>query len=68
MTQVQMQAIKRVKASPYLLRFKERMEIFQADFAAMSAVVDEAEHEEPEVGAQLRAALAQIAKTLAAGV
>ncbi len=57
----------RVSASPYLLRFKERMEVFQADYAAMLAVVDEAEREEPETGAQLRAALAQIASALVGG-
>lgn len=61
-------AAAKVSASPYLLRFKERMEAFQTAFGAMAAVMEEAEREEPETGAQLRAALAQIVKTLAAGV
>lgn len=60
-------AAARVSASPYLTRFKERMEVFQSAYAAMLAVVDDAEQNEPETGAQLRAALEQIAKALVGG-
>ena len=60
-------AAARVSASPYLTRFKERMEVFQGAYAAMIAVVDDAEQNEPETGAQLRAALGQIASALVGG-
>ena len=60
-------AAARVNASPYLTRFKERMEVFQGAYAAMVAVVEDAEQGEPETGAQLRAALEQIAKALVGG-
>ncbi len=60
-------AAARVNASPYLTRFKERMEVFQGSYAAMVAVVEDAEQNEPETGAQLRAALEQIAKALVGG-
>lgn len=56
-----------VNASPYLVRFKERMEAFQTAYGAMASVVDEAEQNEPETGAQLRAAMAQIASALVGG-
>ncbi len=56
-----------VNASPYLVRFKERMEAFQTAYGAMASVVDEAEQNEPETGAQLRAAMAQIASVLVGG-
>lgn len=57
----------RVNASPYLTRFKERMEVFQQAYAAMVTVVEDAERAEPETGAQLRAALEQIASALVGG-
>ena len=57
----------RVNASPYLTRFKERMEVFQSAYAAMLAVVKDAEQNEPETGAQLNAALEQIASALVGG-
>ena len=60
-------AAARVSASPYLTRFKERMEVFQTAYGAMVAVVEDAERNEPETGAQLRAALAQIASALVGG-
>ena len=60
-------AAARVNASPYLTRFKERMEVFQGAYAAMVAVVEDAEQNEPETGAQLRAAMAQIASALVGG-
>lgn len=60
-------AAARVNASPYLTRFKERMEVFQGAYAAMVAVVEDAEQNEPETGAQLRAALEQIASALVGG-
>lgn len=60
-------AAARVNASPYLTRFKERMEVFQSAYAAMLAVVKDAEQNEPETGAQLRAAMAQIASALVGG-
>ena len=60
-------AAARVNASPYLTRFKERMEVFQQAYAAMVTVVEDAEQNEPETGAQLRAALEQIASALVGG-
>ena len=60
-------AAARVNASPYLTRFKERMEVFQQAYAAMVAVVEDAEQNEPETGAQLNAALEQIASALVGG-
>jgi len=49
-----------VASSPFLVQFKAHMEAFQADYARMAAVVESAEREQPEIGAQLKSILAQI--------
>lgn len=49
-----------VASSPYRAQFKAYMEAFQADYGRMLAVVEKAEQEQPDIGAELKGILDQI--------
>lgn len=54
----------KIAASPHLTEFKILMTALQEDYRKLSAVVEAAEIEEPEIGANLRSALGRIVEAL----
>lgn len=57
-------AAAKVAQSPFLIRFKEHLDTFKAEYKAMTDIAEEAKKEDPEVGEKLTALLEKVKDVL----